>query len=47
MESEDTLAATLSNILSIKRHLSVNKRDFAHRQKLKVTGMDVWIGDRG
>lgn len=46
MESEDTLAATLSNILSIKRHL-IAKRDFAHRQKLKVTGLDVWIGDWG
>lgn len=47
MEFEDTFAAPLSNIISIKRHLSVNMKDLAKRQKLEVTGLDVWIGDQG
>lgn len=40
VEFEDTLAA---NIISIKRRLSVNRKDFAHRQKLKVSDLDVWM----
>lgn len=43
VEFEDTLAVTLSNIISIKCCLSVNRGDFAH----KSSRLLIWIRGQG